>query len=159
MKTVKCNYKQCKYGGRVVKSNSVKVGNLYYHKECRQEMEGKKQIRDLYYEKYGLEEGFAQVNLAINKYVEEFGVDYIIFVLKQNLNLNSIYGLSYFLKDDRFEQSFEREKAKLIKFNINEIEVEKPKEIKYKKPKKQQLWGDMILKGDDTNKKIDISRG
>jgi hypothetical protein len=104
LKTVKCNYKQCRYGGRVKKSNSVKVGNLYYHKECRQEMEGKKQIRDLYYEKYGLEEGFAQVNLAINKYVEEFGTDYIIFVLNQNINLNSIYGLSYFLKDDRFEQ-------------------------------------------------------
>jgi len=42
LKTVKCNYKQCKYGGRVVKSNSVKVGNLYYHKECWKDKDGKK---------------------------------------------------------------------------------------------------------------------
>ena len=141
MKTVKCNYKQCKYGGRVVKSNSVKVGNLYYHKECRQEMEGKKQIRDLYYEKYGLEEGFAQVNLAINKYVEEFGVDYIIFVLKQNLNLNSIYGLSYFLKDDRFEQLYKNESTE---FDIDNVEIESPRVVKYKRQEGKQLWGDMI---------------
>ena len=156
MKTVKCNYKQCKYGGRVRKVNAVKVGSLYYHKECRQEIEGKKKIRDLYYEKYGLEEGFAQVNLAINKYVEEFGVDYIIFVLKQNLNLNSIYGLSYFLKDDRFEQLY---KNKNTEFDIDDVEIESPSAVKYKRQENRQLWGDIVLKGEDTNKKIDISRG
>ena len=141
MKTVKCNYKQCKYGGRVRKVNAVKVGSLYYHKECRQEIEGKKKIRDLYYEKYGLEEGFAQVNLAINKYVEEFGVDYIIFVLKQNLNLNSIYGLSYFLKDDRFEQLYKNENTE---FDIDDVEIESPRVVKYKRQEGKQLWGDMI---------------
>lgn len=141
MKTVKCNYKQCKYGGRVRKVNAVKVGSLYYHKECRQEIEGKKKIRDLYYEKYGLEEGFAQVNLAINKYVEEFGVDYIIFVLKQNLNLNSIYGLSYFLKDDRFEQLYKNESTE---FDIDNVEIESPRVVKYKRQEGKQLWGDMI---------------
>lgn len=156
MKTVKCNYKQCKYGGRVRKVNAVKVGSLYYHKECRQEIEGKKKIRDLYYEKYGLEEGFAQVNLAINKYVEEFGVDYIIFVLKQNISLNSIYGLSYFLKDDRFEQLYKNESTE---FDIDNVEIESPRVVKYKRQEGKQLWGDMILKGDDTNKKNDISRG
>ena len=85
LKTVKCNYKQCKYGGRVRKSNSVKVGSLYYHKECRQEIEGKKKIRDLYYEKYGLKE-VSNGNLAINKYVEEFCGLYNICI-KANVSL------------------------------------------------------------------------
>ena len=156
---MKCRYKHCKLGGEVEKEEAIKVGSAYYHKECRKEIEHKKQIEDLYYNKFKLNEHIGKVKSAINKYVDEYGTEYVLYILNQDVKLNSIYGVSYYLKDNRFRDDYNKAKAKLIKFDINEIEVEKPKEIKYKKPKKQQLWGDMILKGEDTNKKIDISRG
>lgn len=143
---MKCRYKYCKSGGEVDREVAIKIGSAYYHKECRREIDHKKQIEDLYYNKFKLKEHMGQVKSAINKYVDEYGTEYVLYILNQDIKLNSIYGVSYYLRDNRFKQSFEREKAKLIKFDINEIEVEKPKEIKYKKPKKQQLWGDIICK-------------
>lgn len=143
---MKCRYKHCKLGGEVEKEDAIKVGNAYYHKECRREIEHKKQIEELYYNRFKLQENIRQVRATINKYVSEYGTEYILHILNQDIKLNSIYGVSYYLKDNRFKQSFEKEKAKLVTFNIDEIEVEKPKEIKYKKPKKQQLWGDIICK-------------
>ena len=143
---MKCRYKYCKLGGEVEKEIAVKVGSSYYHKECRREIEHKKQIEDLYYNKFKLNEMIAQVKSTINKYVDEFGTEYILYILNQDIKLNSIYGLSYYLKDNRNRQSFEKEKAKLIKFDINQVEKEQSSEICYKKSKKQQLWGDLICK-------------
>lgn len=143
---MKCRYTHCKLGGEVEKEVAVKVGSAYYHKECRREIDHKKQIEDLYYNKFKLNEMMGQVKSAINKYVDEFGTEYVLYILHQDIKLNSIYGISYYLKDNRNKQSFEKEKAKLIKFDINEAKIEESKDIKYKKPKKQQLWGDIICK-------------
>lgn len=143
---MKCRYKNCKFGGEVEKKDAIKIGSAYYHKECRKEIDHKKQIEDLYYNKFKLNEHVGKVKSAINKYVDEYGTEYVLFILNQDVKLNSIYGVSYYLKDNRFRQSFNREKAKLIKFDIDEIEIEKSEEITYKKPRKRQLWGDIICK-------------
>lgn len=143
---MKCRYKHCKLGGEVEKEDAVKVGSAYYHKECRREIEHKKQIEDLYYNKFKLNEMMGQVKSAINKYVDEYGTEYVLYILNQDIKLNSIYGIAYYLKDNRNKQSFEKEKAKLVKFDINEVEKEQSSDINYKKYKKQQLWGDLICK-------------
>lgn len=143
---MKCRYKNCKLGGEVEKEDAIKIGSAYYHKECRREIEHKKQIEDLYYNKFKLNENIGQVKSAINKYIDEFGTEYVLYILNQDIRLNSIYGVSYYLKDNRFKQAYDREKAKLIKVDIDKVEIEIPIEVKYKKTKKQQLWGDMICK-------------
>ncbi|HZK00201.1 MAG TPA: hypothetical protein VFC79_09340 [Tissierellaceae bacterium] len=142
----KCRYKFCKLGGEVDREVAIKIGSAYYHKECRREIDHKKQIEDLYYNKFKLSESMTQVKSTISRYVNEYGTEYVLHVLNQDIKLNSIFGVSYYLKDSRFKQSFEREKARLIKFDIDEIKTEESAEIKYRKTKKQKLWGDMICK-------------
>lgn len=143
---MKCRYKNCKLGGEVEKDVAIKVGSAYYHQECRKEIEHKQEIERLYYEKFKLKENFTQVKGAISHYADEFDTSYILFILNKDIKLNSIYGVSYYLKDTRLLQEFNKAKAMLIKFDIDKSEVEKPREIQYKKKNKQQGWGDIICK-------------
>lgn len=141
---MKCRYKHCKLGGKVDREDAIKIGNAYYHKECRREIEHKKEIERLYYEKFKLKESFAKVRGAINKYVSEYPTDYILHILNQDIKLNSVYGISYYLRDSRFQKRYERDKAKLVKFDINKVEIEEPSDIAYSNKPKKQLWGDII---------------
>lgn len=141
---MKCRYKHCKLGGEVEKEDAVKIGNMYYHKECRKEMDDKKEIERLYYEKFGLNEHVGQIRRAINNYVAEYDMDYILFVMNQSIKLNSIFGVSYYLRDKRLKDDFNKAKAKTIKFDIDKAKTEESREFTLNKKKTRKMWGDLI---------------
>lgn len=142
---MKCRYKQCRYGGEVPKEEAIKVGRYYYHKQCYKEKELKKQIEEVYYNKFQNKESLPIVRKAINQYIhkDNYEPEYILFVINQNIKLNSIFGLAYYLNDDKFKKAYLRFKASLIKFDADKIEVEESRNIKFKK-KERKLWGDLL---------------
>ena len=144
---MKCRYAHCKYGGEVEKEEAIKIGSAYYHKECNQEREYKKKIESTYYDKYKTKEPIIQVRKAINKYIniDNYEVEYILFVLKQDIKLNSMFGLIYYLNNKKFLDMYNKELAKLIKFDASEVDTEESINVKFKR-KKQKGWGDMICK-------------
>ncbi len=112
--------------------------------KSKREIEHKKEIRRLYYEKFKLKENSTKVRDVINEYASEYPTDYILHILNQDIKLNSVYGISYYLRDSRFQKRYERDKAKLVKFDINKVEIEEPSDIAYSNKPKKQLWGDII---------------
>lgn len=142
---MKCRYNQCKYGGEVEKEEAVKVGRYYYHKQCYKEKELKKQIEETYYNKFQNKESLPMVRKAINKYInkDSYEAEYVLFVLNQNIKLNSIFGLIYYLNNNKFKDEYKKLKAKLIEFDADRVEIEESMNIKFKR-KEKKLWGDMI---------------
>lgn len=41
---MKCRYSHCPYGGEVAKEDAVKDGNRYYHPDCKQKVEMRKEM-------------------------------------------------------------------------------------------------------------------
>ena len=144
---MKCKYTQCKLGGEVEKNEAIKVGSSYYHKECNDERLFKQQIEKKYYEKFQTKEPIIRVRDAINKYIHKdiYKPEYILFVLDEDIKLNSMFGLIYYLSNNKFLEKYNRQQAKLIKFEINKVEKEESNDIKYK-TKKRNGWGDIICK-------------
>ncbi len=142
---MKCMYTQCKLGGEVDKDIAVKSGRYYYHKECFKEKEQKKEIEKMYYDKFQNNEPIQAVRRAINKYVnkDNYEPEYILFVLNENIKLNSMFGLIYYLRNDNFSNKYNKEKAKQIKFDVDKVNIEESHTIQYKK-KKRKGWGDII---------------
>lgn len=141
---MKCRYKYCRLGGEVEKDVAIKIGSAYYHQECRKEIKDKEEIEKVFYDRFNINEGFSKVKGAINKYVGEFDTSYILYVLHQDIKLNSIYGLVYYLRDSRFRAGFEKEKAKLIKFDIDKAKIEKPRDYIPKREATKKMWGDLL---------------
>lgn len=144
---MRCRYAQCKLGGEVEKDKAIKIGNSYYHKSCNNERELKKQIEKLYYDKFQNKDPIQQVRKSINKYIntDDYDAGYILFTLNENIKLNSIFGLIYYLNNEKFINKFNYEKAKLVKFEVDKVEVENTNNIKYK-PKQQGGWGDILCR-------------
>lgn len=142
---MKCRYNQCKLGGEVDKYEAIKVGNCYYHKECYEEKEYKKQIEKTYYDTFQNNEPIQAVRRAINKYVnkDNYEPKYILFVLNEDIKLNSMFGLIYYLRNNEFRDKYNKEKAKLIKMNTKQVKTADSNNIKYKARKKKG-WGDII---------------
>lgn len=142
---MKCRYNQCKYGGEVPREEAIKVGKYYYHKECYKEKELKKQIEGTYYNKFQNKESVPLVRKAINQYVDNYEPEYVLYVLNQNIKLNSIFGLGYYLNDKKFKEKYIRLKASLIKFNVDEAEIENSMNFKFRR-KERRLWGDLLCR-------------
>ena len=144
---MKYRYNQCKYGGIVDKKEAIKVGSYYYHKECYKEKMIKKRIEEQYYNKFQNKERIQIVRKAINDYINKYNYEpkYILFVLNKNIKLNSIFGLIYYLKNDEYKKEFNKLKAKLVKFDASQVEIENSKNIIFKR-KQRKLWGDFICK-------------
>lgn len=142
---MKCNYKYCKLGGEVEKDIAVKVGRYYYHQECQKEREQKQQIEKLYYDKFQNNEPIQAVRRAIAKYVHKDGYkpEYILFVLNEDIKLNSMFGLIYYLRDKKFENKYYKAKAKMMNSDGG-VTVQDAKTFKYKKKGNNKKWGDMI---------------
>lgn len=144
---MKCRYNQCKFGGEVDKNEAIKIGSCYYHKKCYEEKEFKKKIEKTYYDIFQNNEPIQAVRRAINKYVnkDNYEPEYILFVLNESIKLNSMFGLIYYLRNDKFRSKYNKEKAKLIEFDVNKIKIKESSDIKYKK-RKQKGWGDIICR-------------
>lgn len=145
---MKCRYAQCKFGGEVEKEEAIKIGNAYYHKRCNQEREYKKLIEKTYYDIFQNKEPIAAVRRGINKYIhtDKYDCEYILFVLNEDIKLNSIFGLIYYLNNKKFSDKYKRQKAKMIDFDADSVKKADNKEIKYNKRKKKGGWGDIICK-------------
>lgn len=145
---MKCRYAQCKFGGEVEKKDAIKVGSAYYHKECNHERECKKLIEETYYKVFQNKDPIIQVRKAINKYVnnDNYKCEYILFVLNEDIKLNSIFGLIYYLNNYKFLSKYNKEQAKLIEFDVSKVKKVENKEIKYKQRKKKSGWGDIICR-------------
>lgn len=144
---MKCRYKHCKLGGEVDKEEAIKIGNGYYHKECNRERELKQQIEKTYYDIFQTKEPIQQVRKAISKYIHDNNFDprYVLFVLNEDIKLNSMFGLIYYLNNNKFLKKYNRQRAKLIKFNADEVKVVESNNIQYKQ-KRQGGWGDILCK-------------
>lgn len=143
---MKCGYKYCKLGGNVEKSEAVKLGSRYWHKECCLENETKKEIRETYYRKFKSKEPIVAVNKAISKYIHEqnYEAGYVLYCLKHKAEvLNSLYGLSYSLSYKKNHTDYKKWVAKQTKivYNkpVNDFFEEDFKKVKTKDDKK---WGD-----------------
>lgn len=145
---MKCRYAQCKFGGEVEKEEAIKIGNAYYHKRCNQEREYKKLIEKTYYDIFQNKEPIAAVRRGINKYIhkDKYDCEYVLFVLNEDIKLNSIFGLIYYLNNKKFSDKYKRQKAKMIDFDADSVKKADNKEIKYNKRKKKGGWGDIICK-------------
>lgn len=145
---MKCRYAYCKLGGEVERDIAVKIGSAYYHKECNKEREYKQLIEKTYYEVFKNKEPIVQVRKGINKYVhtDNYECEYILFVLNEDIVLNSIFGLIYYLNNKKFSDKYNRQRAKLIEFDADKVEKVESKKIEYNKQKKKGGWGDIICK-------------
>ena len=145
---MKCRYAHCKLGGEVEKKDAIKIGSSYYHKECNKEREYKQLIEKTYYEVFQNKEPIAAVRRGIHKYVhkDNFDCEYILFVLNEDIKLNSIFGLIYYLNNKKFLDKYNRQKAKLIEFDVSKVKKVEGKDIMYRKQKKKNGWGDIICK-------------
>lgn len=144
---MKCRYAQCKLGGEVEKNEAIKIGSAYYHKECNHERESKKLIETTYLTKFQNKDIIQQVRNAINKYIhrDNYTPEYILFVLNEDIKLNNLFGLIYYLNNNKFLDKYAKQQAKLVKFDVNMVEKEESKVIEYRQ-KKQSGWGDIICK-------------
>lgn len=142
---MKCMYKYCKFGGEVEKEKAYKEGKAYYHHQCHEEKELKGKIKNIYQEKFGKKEPIQTINRAIHQLVHDKGFDvkYILFCLTQDIKLNSIFGLVYYLNNKDINGKYKKHLASTIKVNPINIETTEETKINYKQTI-QSLWGDII---------------
>lgn len=142
---MKCKYKYCKYGGEVEKEIAYKDGKSYYHYKCFEEKELKSKIKDFYYSKFGKKEPLQSINRAIHQLVHDRGFEpsYILFCLNQDIKLNSIFGLVYYLNNKEINDKYKKHLSSKVKVNPINIETNTETKINYKQTT-QSLWGDII---------------
>lgn len=120
---MKCAYKYCKHGGNVEKEDAVKINKRYWHKDCAQEQELKKQIKDYYINNFNDKEPIQAINTAIAKYIHKDGyeAEYVYYCLKHKADkLNSLYGLAYTLSYKKNLEDFKKMVAKNTKIVYNQ---------------------------------------
>lgn len=150
--TYKCNYKHCKYEGRVAKNEAVKDGGRYYHSECLDERRDKQKIIDLYYKYYESKEPMQLVNKTINTIVNDKSInsEFVLYVLCQLIRnktpMKSINALHYFAVNDDMKVDYEKMKALEMMRGITfeNTSVVKQIDMQYKK-KKKTSWSDTLF--------------
>jgi len=144
---LKCAYKYCKHGGKVMKSEAIKDGS-YYHQQCYQIKLDKKAIREKYYERFKSKEPATAVNGAISKFIDKEGFDsgYVLWCLGlPSVNLNSLYGLSFTLGYKKNEEEYRKYVASRTKIDWDKVEIVEKDKVEIKPFKKEvKLWGDLF---------------
>lgn len=146
---MKCGYgKHCKFDGDVEKSIAIKSNSRYWHKECLYERDMKNRIIKEYYEIYENKEPIVAARKALNKYINEdkYDVGYIYYCLKyRSKKLNSLFGLSYQLADNKNIQDYNRIKARNKKLrDFIENKEEYYRDRRSVKIDKKKGWGDFF---------------
>lgn len=142
---MKCRYNHCQLGGEVSREEAVKVGKCYYHQECYEEKELKAKIVQNYYDQFQTKEPIQAVRKAINKYIHEddFAPHFILFVLNEDIKLNSMFGLIYYLNYPIFHEKYNKLQARLTTFDADRVSTQSTSTIKYQQ-RQRQKWGDII---------------
>lgn len=103
---MKCKYSYCKFDGEVDKKDAIKIGNLYYHKECLCEKELKQQIEN-YYIKNMPSCTLQILRKVIKQLIHEKNVDadfvlYTVkYIKKNNKPINNPFALLNYCNDNR----------------------------------------------------------
>lgn len=129
----KCRWVHCLHGGTVKAEEAVRVGNMYFHKDCLEEKKNLMKIVDLYLERVDPRPIFAVLRKTINDIVfkDGFGADYFLFALNYCLdagwNLKHVHGLRYVVRDPEAEAAWNRHLMVGVK---KEVEREREEFIK-----------------------------
>ena len=114
---MKCRYSRCPYGGEVVKEEAVKDGKQYYHPDCKQKVEMRKEMVQLVTE---INPNIVQSELGrtLNTllYNRELSFDYVLYAFKYAkhagialYNAGSIYKL---MNNPRYVKAYQKKQAK-----------------------------------------------
>jgi len=132
---MKCGYKYCKLGGEVKKEDAIKDGR-YYHKECHNKKTIKSECRDILKENYKFMA--RNINNIIKQLVDDKNIDAekvrftIQNIVDNNRELNSPYGISYYLENYEINNEFKKYiKAKKFK-EVKDMDVDVPVADEYK---------------------------
>jgi hypothetical protein len=136
---MKCKYTYCHHGGEVNKDEAIKIGNLYFHKDCYHEKQTKQEIED-YYLKNMPSCTLQILRKVIKQLIHEKSnsADYVLFTLKyiksNNKPINNPFGLINYCNDYKLKNEFDKqlinEKYKLVK-SINELDIDTENEVKF----------------------------
>lgn len=145
---MKCPYNDCRLGGEVAKEDAIYHKRRYYHKECYEKKIKKQESRNLLNDNFNFTG--RNVTNAIKQLVDDkqHDVRKVLFAIKYIINndkeLNSPYGISYYMDDYRVNKQFKKhlESIKLneIKEDITEIEVEKETKINKNNKRRKPKW-------------------
>lgn len=147
---MKCRYKYCKLGGEVSKEEAIKDGRAYYHKECYQEKQNKKEIREIILDQIPTETS-TLVSSIILDIVNKKNIDsnYVLFALKESIrsgfkiyNAKGLYTIANSkINKDKYKKLFIQQNK-----NNNFDNVAVKKETKFQgKSEKYKLWGDILF--------------
>jgi hypothetical protein len=80
---MKCSYAKCPFGGQVEKESAVKDGSRYYHPVCKNEVDNRKAIVDIFKD---INPGvvYQQLNAVLNSilYTKGISSDFVLFCMK-----------------------------------------------------------------------------
>lgn len=149
--TVTCRYKNCIHEDKKLdKSESIKVGNSYYHKECNEIKENIKMIVDLFTKHINenvIHSVLAKVinDIVFNKKVDSklllFGLKYYI---QNKVPLNYPQGLYYVIQNKDVKNTYNKYLAKQ-QIKDNKVMVVENNEINFDfKPTKTKGFGDIL---------------
>lgn len=148
---VKCRYKNCIHDNKELdKSEAVKIGNSYYHKECNEIKEDIKSIVDLFTKHINSNVVYNVLLKVINEIIFTKKIDskFLLFGLKyyiQNkIPLNYPQGLYYVIQNKDVKNTYNKYLAKQqIKENKVIIIENNDTDFNFK-PTKTKGFGDIL---------------
>lgn len=148
---VTCRFKNCIYDDKKLdKSEAIKIGNSYYHKECNEIKEDIKLIVDLFTKHINSNVVYSVLMRVINEIVFTRKIDskFLLFGLKyyiQNkIPLNYPQGLYYVIQNKDVENTYNKHLAKQ-QIKSNKIIITEDSEADFNfKPTKTKGFGDIL---------------
>lgn len=148
-----CGYSHCKHDNKEVdKTDAVKVGNRYWHKDCFEESNTIREIIDIFQNKCNPQVVIPALRKVINTIVYTKGNDakFLLYGVKyyvsHKIPLNYPGGLYYVLQNKDVKKEWDKTIAKQMKveFHLDEENI-KDKEVdtsfKYKDTNKSKFSG------------------
>lgn len=121
-KVYKCRYSHCRHETKDIPADeAIKVGQAYYHEDCKKEMDLIKEIIQIFYENVNKTVVISRLRKVINSIIFEKDVsaEYLLFGLKYYIKKKSINypeGLYYVISDEDVKKAW----AKIIRKRIME---------------------------------------
>lgn len=149
---MRCKYSKCGLNGDVNKEDAIKIKNSYYHKECYEEMEDKKKIRELFLNQINKTELYSILNRNIENIIHKKKIEskYLLYCVEYAIknkiiiyNSNGLHLLinNYKIKTE-YQNKIKQEKLKEIK---NQMKTEKTDtETSFEFKIQKNNWGNIL---------------
>ena len=150
--TVTCRFKNCMYEDKKLdKSEAIKVGNNYYHKDCSEIKNNILEITDLFKKDINSNDIYSVLMKIINEivFIRKIDSKFLLFGLKyyiQNkIPLNYPQGLYYVIQNKDLKKTYDKYIARQQIKSNKIIITEENDEINFDyKPSKIQGFGDIL---------------